>query len=167
MNILFVEGGTRYTRDSNQNLYAKSNICESILKKYKKFCDELTVLGRIDGKTYLDEDFTKYNKLSNDYNFVLVNDIYGSKFDYFNYKKRKQIKKVLYENIKKHDFIIIRSVINYYTITAARICRKLEKKYLIEVTGFGFETQWYRQGIDGKILAFYTEINKRKEEKKE
>ena len=52
MNILFVEGGTRYTRDSNQNLYAKSNICESILKKYKKFCDELTVLGRIDGKTY-------------------------------------------------------------------------------------------------------------------
>ena len=166
MNILFVEGGTRYTRDSNQNLYAKSNICESILKKYKKFCDELTVLGRIDGKTYLDEDFTKYNKLSNDYNFVLVNDIYGSKFDYFNYKKRKQIKKVLYENIKKHDFIIIRSVINYYTITAARICRKLEKKYLIEVTGFGFETQWYRQGIDGKILAFYTEINKRKEVKK-
>lgn len=165
MNILFVEGGTRYTRDSNQNLYAKSNICESILKKYKKFCDELTVLGRIDGKTYLDEDFTKYNKLSNDYNFVLVNDIYGSKFDYFNYNKRKQIKKVIYENIKKHDFIIIRSVINYYTITAARICRKLGKKYLIEVTGFGFETQWYRQGIDGKILAFYTEINKKKEVK--
>ena len=163
MKILFVEGGTRYTKDDKNNIYAKSNICESILKKYKELCDELTVFGREDSKNKKEQDFSKYNELSKNYNFILVEDIYMSKIDYFNNKKRKKIKKILYESIKDNDFIIIRSVINFYTITAARICRKLKKRYLIEVTGFGFETQWYRQGIDGKILSLYTELNQRKE----
>lgn len=100
----------------------------------------------------------KFNKIdTNLLNLILMDDIYKPKTNFINFNKKNQIKNIIEKEVKKADRIIIRSIGNFYTNYALKMCKKHNKKYLIEITGFAFDGLWYHSFL-GKICAFPREI---------
>lgn len=52
--------------------------------------------------------------------------------------------------------MIIRSLGNIYTNTALKYAQKYHKPYLVEVTGFAWESLWYHS-LHGKFVAGFKE----------
>lgn len=156
--ILFIQGGSRWKLDDKKNLYTETNFNDSIWKRYKSYCDELTVLLRREQKIYTEEDAVeKFNKFDKDSaSAVIVDDIYRPISNAININKRLKIKKIIEDEVKKADKVIIRSLGNFYTDTAIKYAKKYKKKYLVEVTGFTFEGMWYHS-FRGKLIAFFKE----------
>lgn len=167
MKLLFIETGTRYKVDENGKKYTDGNLNRKIWERYIKYCDALTIMGRKENHIYQSSySAEKFNEVINNVEVVLLEDLYKPKKNFLSIKKRTAIKKQLEQEIKKHDAIIIRSVTNFYTITAAKICKKLNKRYMIEITGSAFETLWHHDVFLGKILAPIAEYKKIKIVKK-
>ena len=59
------------------------------------------------------------------------------------------------------DRIIIRSIGTIYTNIALKWARRLNKKYLVEETGFSFEALWYHS-FHGKFVALQNEYSTRR-----
>ena len=167
MKILFIQGGSRVRITEDNNYYVDGNFNNNIWKRYKKYCDELNViLRKIDSIYDKNELERKFNKIdTNICNLNLVKDVYRPKFNIFNLKLKNEIKKAIEYQVKINDRIIIRSLGNFYTNTALKYCKKYNKKYLIEVTGFGFEGMWYHSLL-GKFCALKKEMKMKKEIKK-
>lgn len=163
MNVLFIQGGSRVRICENGLYYVDGNFNEDVWNRYVSYCDELTViLRKIDAVFNESEIKHKLNFIdSSMFNLKLVLDVYSPKLNYINIKKRKMVKKVIEDEVRKSDKIIIRSLGNFYTNTALKYCKKYNKEYLIEVTGFAFETLWYHSFF-GKILSIYRELYTRK-----
>ena len=168
MKLLFIEAGTKYKKSKNGHIYTDGNFDSKIWDRYKAYCDKLEIIGRVDSKTYEEIDAEKkFNIVNKDIsNIVLLEDIYSSKFNFLNIKKRIKIVNQIENEIIKNDFIIIRSLTKFYTFKAAQLCRKHKKDYLIEVTGSALDSLWYRGDIYGKLLAIPTELKKKFEIKK-
>ena len=165
--MLFIEAGTKYKKSNKNIFYTDGNFNEKIWERYNSYCDKLEIIGRKENKIYDDEYAkNKFNRVINTSNLVLLEDIYSSKIGFISLIKRKKVSLQLEEEIKKNDFIIIRSITKFYTFEAVKICRKLGKNYLIEITGSAFDSLWYRGDWYGKILAIPTEIKKKIEVKK-
>lgn len=156
--ILFIQGGSRWKLDEKNNLYTETNFNDSVWKRYRSYCDELTVLLRREQKVYKEVDAVKkFNKFDQDSAFaVIVEDIYRPILNVINIKKRINLKKIIKREVMKSDKVIIRSLGNFYTDTAIKYAKKLKKEYLIEVTGFTFEGMWYHS-FRGKMIAFFKE----------
>ena len=155
MKLLFIQGGTRVKEDKEGNYYTDGNFNDKVWSRYKSYCDELTVILRREEKIYEKEYAqTKFNKFNtNQINLITLEDIYRPIKKYFNSSKKKQIKKTIKEEIKKADKVILRSMCNFYTITALKYCKKYNRPYFIEVTGVAFDGFWYHGDIFGKIVA--------------
>ena len=159
MKVLFIQGGSRVRVCKNGNLYIDGNFNYAIWDRYKKYCDKLTVILRKINDIYEEEQIEDTLNYI-DRNIIdvnLVEDIYSPKKNFFKIRVKKNIKKIISEEVKKSDKVIIRSLGNYYTNTALKYCIKYKKDYLIEVTGFAFESLWYHS-ILGKIVSVYREI---------
>ena len=159
MKLLFIQGGSRVRICSNNNKYVDGNFNNDIWKRYKSYCNDLTVILRKNENIYNEEDIkNKFNYIDEDLiKLKLVDDIYSPKKNFLNINKRNKIEKVIEEEIKKADKVIIRSIGNFYTDTALKYCKKYNKSYLIEVTGFAFESLWYHSFL-GKFFAIPREI---------
>ena len=46
MNLLFIQGGSRWKYDSEGTLYTDPNFNSQIWSRYKEYCDNLTVVLR-------------------------------------------------------------------------------------------------------------------------
>lgn len=159
MKLLFIQGGSRLKEDNNGNWYTDGNFNNSVWKRYRNVSDNLTVILRKENKIY-EENYcnSKFNKFdTNSIKLVPVKDLYKPLYSYFNMILKKQIYNTIYEEILNVDAVIIRSVINYYTITALKICKKLNKPYLIEVTGVAWDANWYHS-LHGKFFAPFAEL---------
>lgn len=167
MKLLFIEAGTKYKEDNDNNYYTDGNLNTKIWERYNSYCDSLTILGRFERKIYSNE-YAKnnFNIIPKGVKMKPLYDIYASKIDFINPLIRKKIKNQIKEEIRNNDFIIIRSITKFYTLYAAKVCRKMNKNYLIEVTGSAFWTLWHRGDIFGRILALPTELLKKYEIKK-
>lgn len=159
MKLLFIQGGSRVRICSNNNKYVDGNFNNDIWKRYKSYCNDLTVILRKNENIYNEEDIkNKFNYIDEELiKLKLVDDIYSPKKNFLNINKRNKIEKVIEEEIKKVDKVIIRSIGNFYTDTALKYCKKYNKSYLIEVTGFAFESLWYHSFL-GKFFAIPREI---------
>ena len=167
MKLLFIEAGTKYKVDEKGNYYTDGNFNNAIWDRYSSYCDELVVLGRSENKIYDSSVCNKkFNKVKDNIEIVLMKDIYSKKKDFFSLKTRTEITNLLKDKISEADFIIIRSITKFYTLKAAKICRKMNKPYLIEITGSAFDSLWNRGDAYGKILAIPTELKKKRETKK-
>lgn len=122
----------------------------------------MTVVFRKEDKIYSAEEAKKqFNQFDNTKsNAIMLPDIYRPVKNVFSFSKRKEIDKVIKEEIKKADKVIIRSLGNVYTNTALKYARKYHKPYLVEVTGFAFEGAWYHS-FYGKCVALTREIQYR------
>ncbi len=159
MKLLFIQGGSRIRVCTNGTCYVDGNFNNMIWKRYKLYVDELTVILRKVNKTF-DEEKIKdsFNKI--DLKLIelsLVDDLYSPKSNFINIKKRNETKKIIKQEVLSSDKIIIRSIGNFYTNTALKYCKKYNKDYLIEVTGFAFEGLW-NHSLLGKIKAIPAEL---------
>ena len=75
----------------------------------------------------------------------------------------KRIKKILRENIKQSDAIIVR-LDSFMGLQTIRECKKMKRPYMIELVGCAWDSFW-NHGISGKILAPYLFLRTRKEVK--
>lgn len=66
------------------------------------------------------------------------------------------VKRTIESEVKKADKVIIRSLGNIYTNTALKYAQKYHKPYLVEVTGFAWESLWYHS-LHGKFVAGFKE----------
>ena len=159
MKLLFIQGGSRVRVCSNGNYYVDGNFNNDVWKRYKSYCNELTVILRKIDYMFLENDISnKFNKIDTNYmNLILVEDVYSPKRNSFNLKLKNKIKNEIRTAVKNADKVIIRSIGNFYTNTALKFCKMYKKDYLIEVTGFAFEGLWYHSFF-GKVLAIPREL---------
>lgn len=155
MRLLFIQGGTRLKQDEEGNWYTDGSFNDKVWERYKSYCDELVVLLRTEEKKYpknIAEN--KFNKLSNEnLELVPLTDLNRPITRNLNLKLRKQVEKTIEEQIKLCDKAIMRSILNFYTLTALKYCKKYNKEYLIEVAGYAFEGYWHHGDLLGKIVA--------------
>ena len=129
MKLLFIQGGSRVRVCSNGRYYVDGNFNNDIWKRYKNYCDELTVILRKIDKIYLEEEVkNKLNYIDTDLlSLKLVDDIYSPKKKILNLSLRKKIEHQIKNEVSKSDKVIIRSVGNFYTNTALKYCKKYKK----------------------------------------
>ena len=144
-NLLFVFD-LRYYSD-NGNIYGQGQFeYENFWKKkYLPLCNKLTVIGR----KQEDKLSQKLVKIDGD-NVHFINTYNMATCNFKNISKNKDIIKPL---IDKSDLIIIR-LPSLQGILACNLLKLLNKKYIIEVVGSGFESYWYHDAIIGKVFAF-------------
>ena len=158
MKFLFIQGGSRWKFDSQGNVYTDANFNENIWNRYRKYCDELTVLLRRETHIYSPEEaMEKFNIFDvSKSKYETMPDLYRPIDNFFKFSIRKQIKHAIESEVKKADKIIIRSVSDIYTNLAVYYAKKYNKPYLIEVTTFIYESLWYHS-LKGKLIARYQE----------
>lgn len=163
MKLVFIQHGSRVRYSHQGNPYVDGNYSNDIWKRYKSYCDELhVVLREVEEK--FDEDFlkSKFNEIDkNLLSLYTVPDIYYPKKNYILPKIRKKIYKIIEEQIKWTDKVILRSAGDYYTDIALKLCKKYKKPYLIEAIGFPFSSFWYHSNL-GKLLAIPIDLKFRK-----
>ena len=162
MNLLFIQGGSRWKFDTEGNVYTDSNFNEQVWNRYRKYCDHLTVILRKEEKIYQpDEAKKRFNAFNiRKSSCIAIPDIYRPLKNVISLSKRNEIKKTIETEVKKADKVIIRSLGNIYTNTALRCARKYNKPYMVEVTGFAWESLWYHS-LHGKFVAFPKELQYR------
>ena len=164
MKLMFIQGGTRLKKDQNGNWYTDGNFNDNVWNRYKSYCDELIVVLRMEDKIY-DTDYAvnKFNKFTlSKIRLIALPDLNKPITRNLNFKLKKYINQQIEKAVISSDKVIIRSIINYYTITALKYCKKYKKSYLVEVTGDPFDAYWYHGDLKGKIVAipYYLSMKK-------
>ncbi|MCI8466563.1 MAG: glycosyltransferase [Lachnospiraceae bacterium] len=159
MKLLFIQGGSRWKRDTEGNLYTDANFTEEIWGRYRRYSEHLTVILRGEEMIYsVEEAQRRFNYFDSAISSAIcLPDVYKPPTRNFNLKLRRRINLAIKEAVAASDAVIIRSVGNIYTNSALKWVRKLKKPYLVEVTGFAFESLWYHS-FKGKIVALVNEL---------
>lgn len=152
---LFSFDGPMY-KDKN-GVYCNTTLTSEMFKRYFSVIDELLIVIRtynID-KTYIEANLNKI-ELDN-IKFIEIPNLNTIKSFIF---KRYEYKKLIMNYVKKADLIFVRmpSIISDLTI---QCCKKINKKYLVEVGGCAWDAHW-NHSLIGKIIApyvFYKEKN--------
>jgi len=155
VKLLFIQHGSRIRKSETGKYYVDGNFNNDIWKRYKSYCDELTIILRMIPEDF-DEEYlqSKFNYVdTNLVNLITVDDVYSPKSNYINPKIRKRIKETIEEQVKNCDKVILRSAGDFYTDIAYRCCKKHNKPFLVEAIGFPFECFWYHS-MFGKVIAF-------------
>lgn len=163
MKLLFIQGGSRWKIDNKGNIYTDANFNQSIWNRYISYCDELTVILRREEAVYdVAEAMRRFNTFDTiKAKHIELKDVYRPVKNIINLSIRKKIKCTIEQAVKESDKVIIRSLGNIYTNSALKYARKYNKPYLIEVTGFAWESMWYHS-FRGKCVALFKELSYRK-----
>ncbi len=160
MKLLFVQGGSRIKKDTENNYYTDGNLNNKVWDRYKNYCDELLIALRTEDKVYnVQEAVEKFNGIDLTKSKIYeIPDLMRPKSRFFSLKWRKKAKMIIEQAVKDCDKAIIRSAHNFYTLTAIKYCRKHNKPYLIEVAGYAFGGYWGHGTLFGKLAAIPYEI---------
>lgn len=163
MKLLFIQHGSRIRECENGDFYVDGNFNNNIWKRYKSYCDELIViLRKKNGKFKQAELEGKFNKIDCSLmKLITVEDIYSPKSNFINIGVRTRIEKIVSEEVKNADKVILRSAGDYYTDLAYKYVKKYNKPYLVEAIGFPFPSFWYHS-VWGKIVALPIDIKFKK-----
>jgi len=160
MKLTFIQGGTRLKQDNEGTWYTDGNFNDKVWERYKSYCDEFRVILRKEDKKYSKEVAqSKYNIVPLDkLKLFPVADLNRPMIRNLNLVLKKKVDKEIEEVIKTSDKVIIRSILNHYTLTALKYCKKYKKPYLIEVAGYAFDGYWSHGDLLGKLAAIPYEI---------
>ena len=158
MNLLFIQGSSRWKFDTEGNIYIDENLNNAIWERYRRYCDNLTVVLRSEEKIYTPEEAAaKFNPVDTSLlTAVSLPDLYRPRKNFFSINVRKAIFESIESEIMKADRIVLRSLFNMYNAQAYRICRKYNKKFLVEVADCAWELMWYHS-FAGKFFAPFIE----------
>lgn len=146
MKAVFCYDGPLY-RDENGDYY-DSILNDQMFQRYFKVADELELVIRIRETTHIQAK-NKMNRLENPKINVVECPNLSSIGGLINNTGR--VKQLLKQRIEQADLVFIRlpSVIGNYSVD---ICKKLGKKYLIEVVGCPWDSYW-NYSLKGKFAA--------------
>lgn len=146
MSCLFIHDFRSYKK--NGKMYTGNLSYDIWNSRYIKYFGDINVLNRC-GRMKSDEDVSKYVLASGEHvNFLDEIDIFTPMSFWKNYLKYK---KIIVDNIKKNQYVIIR-LDSFLGLIAARYCKKHKKAYLIEVVGCVWDSFWNKSGL-GKCIA--------------
>lgn len=153
MKLLFVHSGAKIKQDNEGNLYIDGAYSKEVFQRYLNLTDKLTVIFRKDKKIY-DKEYAKHNFEpfnAKNIKFIEYKDRNTSIKDFFNIRLIMENRKIIKEQVKINDKIIVRlpSPAGYET---AKYAKKYKKQYLAEVVGCIWDALW-NYGLKGKILA--------------
>ena len=150
--------------DVEGNVYVDYNVNEAIAKRYKRYCDDLTILLLRDEEIYsVQEAESKFNPADfNVVNIVAGPHFYKPKINFLNPRVRKEIIRIVDREVQKADRVIVRAPGRFYADTALRACRKYHKPYLVEAVEITFEYRRYGKPWV-KLFAPYAEMRARTE----
>lgn len=158
MNILLIQGGSRWKYDTAGGLYTDSNFSERVWERYRAMGELTVLLRREDGVYPPEEAAARFNRCRQDRMTCLaVPDLYRPARRLLSLRFRRQAEEAIREAVRRADRVIVRSPGNFYTNTALAFCRRYRKPYLVEVTGFAWEGSWYHSPA-GKLLAPWREM---------
>ena len=105
MNLLFIQGGSRWKYDSEGTLYTDPNFNSQIWSRYKGYCDELTVVLRREDRIYTKEEARiKFNEIGNSIDHcVALPDMYRPLSNALSCQKRMLVKRTIESEVKKAD----------------------------------------------------------------
>jgi len=132
--------------------YYSTGFPYSIWRRYLTIFNKINVVSRIKNDSQIKE--TKNISSGENVTFSPLSTYSSLKTLIFNYKK---IMKKLNDEVQDSDGVIIRlpSVLGFLT---AKICRKQNKPYLVEVVGSIFDAYWHYGSLFSKVLAFPGEL---------
>lgn len=154
MKLLFCNEGPLY-KDEKGNYYG-SALSEEFFKKYYTIADFITICIRVK-KISEDDAKRKMSRLymSNKEIVELPNLMSVSGLLY-----RRKVKKILENEIKKVDLVVVR-VPSMIGDIAARICKKNKKVYLADVVGCPWDSL-FNYSLKGKIMAYPMYLSQKK-----
>ena len=163
MRLLFFDGASKCHQDIDGNIYTGANLADDIIRRYRRYCDELAVMLIEDSRRYSGSE-TVYDCNVVDPSLaeiISVPDLYNPRRNFLSLSVRKKIIDVMTEEILRADRVIIRAPGRFYTNAAIRLCRKYRRPYLIEAVDFVFEFLIHSRLK--KIFAPYCELMCRRE----
>lgn len=158
MRLLFVSMSARIIMDKTGKLYLNSHMNRKTIKRYADICDEFRMILRDSNIRCSEEEAqSKYDLFPKDLaKLEVCFNPYSPKTNLVNLKEYKKMETVFDENIKWADRVIIASAVGIYSEKAIKYCKKYQKKYMLLVGGFAYETDW-NHGLDGKLVAWRNE----------
>ncbi|MFD2516573.1 glycosyltransferase [Salinimicrobium flavum] len=148
MKALFVHDHIFFKEENSGDFYSPGGLPNHVWERYLKHFDSLTVIGR--GKI-VNKSLDNHLVLSsrNNVKFELLYSVSGG-IEYF--KKQSFIKNKLKNLILDSDVVILRlpSTLGNF---AADICKKLEKRYVVEIVGCAWDITWNYGGLITKLFS--------------
>ncbi len=148
MSIVFINDHPFYV-DHRGKVFTSGTLSSDVWSRFTDNYGDLTVIGRgidLNGKSHKNKS-ADAEKVT----FDLFHEVRGG-LDYFRY--RNKIEKKLIPYIQNSEYIVLRLPSNI-GIIAAELCRKLNKKYFVEVVGCAYDSMWYFGTLQSKLLAPY------------
>jgi len=155
MSTVFIHDHS-FLIDQNQKVFTSGTLDAAVWSRFTNNFGILTVIGR--GIKLENECHDYKSACADNVTFDLFYQIRGG-LDYLKYKK--QIIQKLTSYILNTEYIVLRlpSIFGYI---AAKLCKKNNKKYLVEVVGCAFDSLWYYGNISGKLLSLISYYNNKK-----
>lgn len=166
MRLLLVQGGGSATYDDEGNIYVLSNTTDpSIWERYRKYCDELVLMVKRNnwqykkGEPHIGCDIFDKSLAE----IVSAPDIHNPRRNIINLRLRAEAKRIISEEVRKADRVIVRSPGHWLADIALEMCRKRGKKYMIESIDFQSEMCWYGVKKLNRLFAPCIEMKTRRE----
>ena len=160
---LFVLVGSKCYHDTKGNVYASTNLADVVVKRYRRYCDKLSVLATDDGNVLsVQEARSRFDAVDPDIaDVVSIPNLHRPYKNFFNLALRKRVVDKLARVVQESDRVIIRGAGRYIPNVVIKLCRKYHKPYLVEAVDFAFEFTM----LNRLTMAFapYAEITCRRE----
>jgi glycosyltransferase involved in cell wall biosynthesis len=130
----------------NGEYYSQGKLTYSKLSEYLKYCDHLTVIGRVK-----DVDYQPDNKFKANGDSITIHG-FKNLTSFHGLLERGKIKNRLEKTISNMDFVISR-LPSEYGIMAESICRSKNIPSILEVVASAFDCLWYRGDFLAKLYA--------------
>ncbi len=164
MRLLFVQEGFLVKYDNEGNAYVAGNEDRRLWTRYGKYCDELIMIMKNDGKIY-----TKAEALSKGNIFdqtlakiVSVPNTHTPYKNLFNLRIRAEANRIISEEVRKADRVIVRPM-GWLSRTVLKMCRKYNKPYVIEIIDCPFDICRYSGNFLKQLAAPYIDMICRRE----
>lgn len=155
MKLLFVSMSSRTIQDDAGNIYLNAHMNRKTIQRYADICDGFRMLLRDSSiRCSVQEAKRKYNPFPYDLAQLEIGfNPYNPKSNFIKASKYSELEKLMDTNIQWADRVIVAQATGIYANMAIKYCRKYQKKYMLLVGGFAYETDW-NHGIDGKFFAW-------------
>lgn len=151
MKLLFVHSAEKVKIDEDGCLYTDGSYDRNVWMRYLKVFSHITIVMSRDEICYKKDDAQKkFNDIiSEKMDYISIPNKFSSLKSFFSLKKQKEKERIIENEVKKTNAVIVRlpgdaSVIKY--------AKKYGIPYMLEVVGCPFDSLW-NHSLYGKILA--------------
>lgn len=145
----------RTIQDFDGNIYLNSHMNRKTIKRYTDISSEFRMILRDSGIRCDKADaIKKYDSFPFDIaDLDICFNPYSPMINLIRISKYKEMERIFLKNIQWADRVIIASAAGIYSQVAIRYCRMYNKKYMLLVGGFAYESDW-NHGLEGKLVAW-------------